>query len=558
MIIQGLICDIKDNLYTRYTGGVRLITNNALEFDNGAILETDTYFNSCSVGKWFYYCDIEGIQLKIRYSGDFKFEVFYSDYGGEVCTVRTLVSVGLKSDMDKKSEYMYQIEPLYSGVVYYRLTALCDKARLYSAVYDAVSSKPERNIAIALNICTYKREQFLMRNIRLLEEKFLNEPSSPLYGRLKVFVTDNGSTLDCAAISDANIHVCHNPNVGGAGGFARGLIEIGKCRESDLITNVIFMDDDVRIEPEAVLRTYRLLKLLKDEYKNSFIAGAMLSLDKPYIQHENGALWNMGKCSFVNRNLDLRNFENIVFNELEFQRDYAAWWYCCVPASVLKRDNLPIPLFIHEDDVEYSLRNAKHILTMNGIAIWHPVADTIRVSSNEYYNLRNLLIVNARYCPNYSKLMLCKKILVNFGAALLRFRYKDMKLILMAIEDFCKGPEWLLELDGASYHKLIQGMGYQLYDVTDRLKNYEIGRNAFYMGTHPKKLKWSRKRILFDRESGKGLELGFSFIQIFVCIAMYIKSLYLIFFKYGGSRKAYFDNFSKLQNIDYWEKALGM
>jgi hypothetical protein len=148
--------------------------------------------------------------------------------------------------------------------------------------------------------------------------------------------------------------------------------------------------------------------------------------------------------------------------------------------------------------------------------------------------------------------------LVNFGAALLRFRYRDMKLILMALEDFCKGPEWLMKLDAVSYHKLIQDTGYQLYDVTDRLKDYEVGRNAFYMSRHPRKLKWSRRRILFDKESGKGLELEFSFAQTFVCIAMYIKALYLIFFKYGNSRKEYFDKFKELQSIDYWKAVLGI
>jgi GT2 family glycosyltransferase len=557
MIIQSLTGYTKDILYAKYSGEITFV-DNTINFANGAILETDTYFNSCSVGKWFSYCDIEDIILRIRYAGKFNLEVIYAAYDNNEYKTKTLICKELSSDLDECSEYAYKLTPMYKGVVYYRLTALCDNAILYSAFYDATPLSSERDITIALNICTYKREKFLMRNIALLTDTFLDNTSSPLYGRLKIFITDNGNTLDCGALSNSNVHVNHNPNVGGAGGFTRGLIEIDKYRKRDCITNVIFMDDDVKIEPEAILRTYRLLKILKDEYKDSFIGGAMLSLNKPYIQHENGALWNMGKCVFVNRNLDLRKFENVAFNEADAKRDYAAWWYCCIPIAVIKNDNLPIPVFIHEDDVEYSLRNARNILTMNGIAIWHPVAETIRVSSNEYYNLRNLLIVNAGHCTKYTKLMLCKKMLVNFGAALLRFRYKDMKLILMALEDFCKGPQWLLELDAVGYHKIIQNTGYQLYDVTDRLKNYEIGKNAFYMSRHPRKLKWSRKRILFDKESGKGLELKFSFMQIFVCIAMYLKSLYIIFFKYDISRKAYKDNYNKLQSIEYWNKVLNL
>jgi hypothetical protein len=78
------------------------------------------------------------------------------------------------------------------------------------------------------------------------------------------------------------------------------------------------------------------------------------------------------------------------------------------------------------------------------------------------------------------------------------------------------------------------------------------------MSRHPRKLKWSRKRILFDKESGKGIEVKFSFSQIFVFIAMYLKSLYLIFFKYEGSRKEYQREFKRLTNEEYWDKVLGI
>jgi GT2 family glycosyltransferase len=524
----------------------------------GAVIGTDTYFNVCSVGKWFTYCDIKSVILKIRYSGMVKIDVLYADYDVDGYGQSLLVCEELSSDTDNGTDYEYRIEPVYSGVVYYRISALSDGARLLDSWYEAVPIGSEKDAVLALNICTYKREEFLLRNVGILKDKFLDNIDSTLYGRLKVFVTDNGNTLDCGALSSNDVHICYNPNVGGAGGFTRGLFEISHYMETDGITHVIFMDDDVKIEPEAILRTYRLLRLLKDEYRDSFISGAMLSMSKPYIQHENGALWNMGKCVFVNRNLDLRKFENVVLNEVEAKRDYAAWWYCCMPASVIRSDNMPIPVFIHEDDVEYSLRNAKHILNMNGIAIWHPVAETIRLSAHEYYNLRNLLIVNAIHCPKYTKLMLCKKMLVNFGAALLRFRYRDFKLIMMALEDFCKGPDWLLGLDAVSYHKVILDTGYQLYDVKDRLKGYKIGKNAFYMSLHPRKLKWSYKRLLFDKESGKGLELKFEFSQLFVCMGMYVKSLYLILFKYGKSRRDYRRNAKKLQSSQYWNKVLGV
>ena len=40
--------------------------------------------------------------------------------------------------------------------------------------------------------------------------------------------------------------------------------------------------------------------------------------------------------------------------------------------DVVTRDNLPIPLFLHHDDIEYGIRNQAHgIAFLNGIGVWH-------------------------------------------------------------------------------------------------------------------------------------------------------------------------------------------
>lgn len=59
--------------------------------------------------------------------------------------------------------------------------------------------------------------------------------------------------------------------------------------------HALLMDDDIVIEPEALVKTYQILTLLKDEYEDAFIGGAMLRLDKP---------GNSGRVrSFVERRL---------------------------------------------------------------------------------------------------------------------------------------------------------------------------------------------------------------------------------------------------------------
>ena len=585
-----------DLLYIRYDGNI-YEENEKIVLSKNAVIDTSTYFNSCSVGKWFTYCNIEKMQLTLIYSGRITLKIEHANFKNHEYVKECLYISNLVSD--EKETVSYAIPHDLKGVVSFSVQALTDNTVLYDSFYEC-DTKNERDIVLALNICTYKREKYLMRNLSVLQNSFLQNEDSVLHNHLKVFITDNGNTLDCKKMSDGEVFVCHNPNVGGAGGFTRGLLEIKKRKEADGITNAIFMDDDVEIEPEGIRRTYILLKLLKEKYRDNFISGAMLRLDEHYVQHENGALWNAGRCRFINRGLDLRYFKNVVINEIEYERDYAAWWYCCIPVNIIKEDNLPIPVFIHQDDTEYSLRNTKKLITMNGIAIWHPVADHKRVSSNEYYNLRNMLIVNSMYCPEYGCKQLEKKIITNLLLALLRMRYKDMNLIYKALEDFCKGPDWLLQVDPVAYHKKIQQAGYQMLDMEEKIAGLKTSANSSYseldsmkkiikdaqksgtlgklvmqiitlngwllpkkkdvyifsMGVHPIALYRMGRAILYDEVSKQGIEVQRSFRQIFIFMGLVIKSVLLIRGKYEKSKSTYQRQFKQLQSVEYWNRVL--
>lgn len=78
----------------------------------------------------------------------------------------------------------------------------------------------QRDILLGASFCTYKREKYIISNMERLRD-FGLKYSIPL----KVFVVDNGSTLP-ETLSDNTITIIHNPNCGGSGGFARGLLEV--------------------------------------------------------------------------------------------------------------------------------------------------------------------------------------------------------------------------------------------------------------------------------------------------------------------------------------------
>ncbi|MEI3199181.1 MAG: hypothetical protein V8S12_01795 [Lachnospiraceae bacterium] len=59
-------------------------------------------------------------------------------------------------------------------------------------------------------------------------------------------------------------------------------------------------------------------------------------------------------------------------NEQELATEYTGWWYTCIPLRCIDNDNLPLPIFIHRDDVEYGLRvGKKKFIFLNGIGVWH-------------------------------------------------------------------------------------------------------------------------------------------------------------------------------------------
>ena len=73
---------------------------------------------------------------------------------------------------------------------------------------------------------------------------------------MRLQVVDNARNLELEPTNAVVTTVVPNRNLGGAGGFARGLMEL---RDEGWATHVLFMDDDVTFEPEIVARIIALL-----------------------------------------------------------------------------------------------------------------------------------------------------------------------------------------------------------------------------------------------------------------------------------------------------------
>ncbi len=561
-----------------------------IDMAKNGVVRFDTYFNSFSIEKWTKYTIVDNVSLELFLKGKFCINLYRKEkiHDNIIQTVMTKQIV----DCSEKTKIVLDFDcSEKKGVFSFDIESLSEDGVFYGGCYSSkIDEKELRNVKIGICICTYRREAYIEKNLKLLNASILQNANSDVYGHLEVFISDNAKTLDFDKLASDSIHLFKNKNYGGAGGFTRGLIEIYKNNQEYGITHALLMDDDVVIEPEAIVKTYRILTLLKEEHKDAFIGGAMLRKDLQYKQVESGASWNGGYLISNKKDLDLRSVSSVLNNEIEEYTEFNAWWYCCFPFSVVREDNLPLPIFIRGDDVEYGLRNMKELILMNGICVWHEPFENKYSSFLEYYIIRNRLIDNSFHCKWFGKKQLFKTIVGHCFKEIGLYRYKNVDLYLRGVEDFLKGPEWLMAQDSEVLHKEIMGAGYKSEDLNKigAKFNYTVyddersridskwaiygrwltfnglilkakGETCIPMATARLTNTYRKQRVLqYDVTSGKGFitekNTKESFKYIFKVINKSIKACNEL----SKAQELYAKDGLKLRTLSFWEDYLGI
>lgn len=454
-------------LYFRRIGQTRYsFADNRVYIGKDGLLNLDTYFNSFSISKWFKYTTVKKVKIKLYIEGNVRVSLIYKEktLSGiiEKCLYETYFDSNIDGEVfegEFNSEYN-------KGMYSVSILGLSEDAELLGGFYYTQEVKT-KDIGLTIAICTYKREKYVYSNVKMLEDEFLLNERSELKDRLYINISDNAHSLDASTFRSDHINIFQNKNAGGAGGFTRCMIESKNQEKQYRLTHILLMDDDVILQPESIYRTYKILSLVKDEYSEAFIGGAMLRTDLQWLQTESGAVWNGGKLISHKQGLDLRNLDACLYNEIEEKCEFNAWWYCTIPLSIINEQNLPMPIFIRGDDVEFGLRNMKHLILMNGVCVWHEPFENKYSSSLFYYIFRNRLIDNAVRNIEYSKVEFLEEFREQYFREVFTLRYKNAQLLLDGVKDFLKGPEWLINQDGEKLHQEIMSRCYKLQNVND-------------------------------------------------------------------------------------------
>lgn len=490
----------EEELYFR-TKGKAVFDKTLVVLEPNSVLGLNTYFNCFSYNKYKKYTTIDSVIIALELQGKgiitIKRALLVNEgvlpknikakhRGVHSCIETTLFT--LPFDLENKGlvEIPLELGNLEGeGYIYAEITAISSCA-FFGGSY-LTENKVINNIKLGIVICTYKREDYVLSNLRRLKGHLEN--NIELNKLIEVFLIDNGKTLKNEDLAVGTVYP--NKNLGGSGGFTRGMVEVYKRKEE--FSHFLLMDDDIVFDGEVFDRLIGILKYAKDVQSLS-VGGTMLILDKPYIQHENGSTW--GGMSIVpnNEGFDMRCTLALAVSERDAKVDYNAWWFMCMPLCVVEKYGLPLPMFIKGDDIEYGLRTKTDIMTLNGLGVWHEGFDKKYSGELEYYIKRNEMIINAIYRPDLGAAFHIKKLIRAVGKQLVYQRYYAVDLIFKAYEDFLKGTDYFLSIDGEKLHSEIRAKIPKQYTYDELINlGYKIGEDV-YRG---KKTKWSYLKQLF-------------------------------------------------------------
>lgn len=421
-----------------YRGDIQM-SEKGLIVPKGKTVRFDTYFNAFFYSKYLTYTSVCAVSLRLRTAGTAGLRLLCADGSG---AEKSLYADSCSGECVLPPVRLAELPA--GGMLFFELSAPEGDVCLLGGQYET-EEPPANRVKVAAVICTFRREEYVQRNLKQLRRTAWEDLDCPIRDELDVFVVDNGRTLTLEA--GPHVRLFPNPNHGGSGGFTRGLMEAYRRRGE--YSHVLFMDDDISFETEALVKTVQLLRYARAFDRPLFIGGQMLTEDKPTVQFEAGAFYRKGRLASVGQGLDLASREALLANEKDAHPAYNAWWYCCMPLDVVDRAGLPLPLFIKADDVEYGLRQQPRILLMNGIGVWH-MAFAKKFSPHlEYYIKRNELTVSALHDNGAGVLPAWRKLIFPAARVLLRDDPRAADFIYRGCRDFLEGPDFFLRTDAA-------------------------------------------------------------------------------------------------------------
>lgn len=435
----------------------------------GGEVSFETYFNAFPASYWRRWTQLDSVVLRLSIEGSGRVDVYRSRIDGG------RIAVDSADVVDSAVEFELSLAPFEDGGWYwFDVTAESDVSVSDGGWYAPQAPGPQvlpdgttvgpQDKRVAVGIPTFNRPADAVAALEALAS------DAEVDGIIDaIIMPDQGTKHPADEPGYAEVtghfgdrfHEFRQGNLGGSGGYSRIMYE----GLNDAVTTapfILYMDDDIAIEPDSVLRAVQIARYASSPI---LVGGQMLNLlnrselrtmgevvdrgtfmwsPAPHVHYDHDfsrhplsdRYGTLGGDGLTSRNLHRRI-------DVEFN----GWWMCLIPRVVAQRIGQPLPLFIKWDDTEYSLRASAHgfpTATWPGVAIWHMSWSDKddAIDWQAYFHLRNRLIVAALY-HDASPAGLIRTLYKSAFKHLMCMEYSTLAIQLKAMDDFLAGPDRL-------------------------------------------------------------------------------------------------------------------
>ncbi|WAP59490.1 glycosyltransferase [Streptomyces sp. S465] len=431
---------------------------------SGGVASMAAYFSAFPASYWHTWTSRRHVRLKITVNGACTVTVLRSDEHGDATRV-----LSKDAAQDGSFDEVLPLDAFQRGGWYWFEVAPQGPAvRIVNAEWQVQDDRGKQG-TVTVVITTHDRPETCMGLLKSFGEVI------GLGGRVEhIVVVDHGrrypvednphfGDLDPEVIR--RLRVVKQRNLGGAGGFGRGMYEAIREELSDY---VVVMDDDVAVDPESFIRGLAFADFCRDP---TIVGAHMFEMNEPCVLSTFGEgidrrdyMWDSVPGVVDSFDLSLHDLRKTPWLHRRFDVDYNAWWTCLIPVDVIKSIGLPLPVFIKWDDIEYGLRAGAHgipTVSLPGFGVWHESwREKDAHNWQAYYLLRNRCIAALIHSPHRRGTGVVLTNLAFDIESLLCMRYSTAALRCQALIDLHREPADLLrESDGklASLNSLRQG-----------------------------------------------------------------------------------------------------
>ncbi|MGX9418677.1 glycosyltransferase family 2 protein [Vibrio sp. WJH972] len=427
----------------------------------------ELYFNESGSGNYYYFSD----GLVISKSNSVSFNTYYNAFFVKPWLDNTLVRDFIytiraygrcilslcnidKTGNDKvvfQSEYNFDgqeevdinLSGDESGCFYIRITAIDEVKVIGGELSTKVT--PLNKVNLGIVITHFNRSDYVVPAIRRIKSELLDDEE---FGSCtNLYVIDNSKNIGLDNLYHGRIKIINNKNLGGSGGFTRGLLELKKNK---LFSHCLFMDDDASCEIDSIKRT---IAFLMYSGSDTAISGSLFRELETSRLVEKGAIFS-GMAKPLSNNFNMSNQGDLILAaECNATPNYGAWWFFAFPINSVKY--FPFPFFVRGDDIQFSLLNKFNITTLMGVGCF---GDDFGLKSNpmtRYLDTRHTLVQNIAV-EGLSYIDIVKNTGRFFFGALFGFNYDSARCASLAIQHVCLGVNfWSKNIDMSEIRKYI-------------------------------------------------------------------------------------------------------